>query len=420
MSTTAILGTQWGDEGKGKICHMLAEDSDWVVRFNGGPNAGHTVVDDEGEIKFHHLPSGSLYEHCNVVLGNGMVVNPIVLAEELDKVEEQRGIHPNVYIAGNLHLIMAYHPVIEALERSKEKVGTTGRGIGPTYQDKAARSGFRFWDLLADDFSDRFLSRLEELRERWNHPRELEEIDEQQYLNELQPAVEKISEYEVINVSQTLNEVISEGHRVMFEGAQGALLDIDYGTYPFVTSSNPTIGGISTGAGVPSGRVERVIGIVKAYTTRVGKGPMITEETGSIGEQLREQGDEYGATTGRPRRCGWLDLVGLRYTATINNLTEIALTKLDVLSGFDEIKVADSYQCDGGRRIDFPVSLRDRKKCSANYITLEGWDEDISDCRERSELPTNAQDYVDMVERRLEVPVNIISIGPDKKQTIVE
>ncbi|MFB6291337.1 MAG: adenylosuccinate synthase [Candidatus Bipolaricaulia bacterium] len=419
MNTLTIIGSQWGDEGKGKIADLLSEDADWVVRFNGGPNAGHTVVDEEGEFKFHHLPSASLHEDCKVLLGPGMVINPEGLVEELDQLQDRRGFKPNIYLAARAHVITPFHPVLEVLEKSKDKVGTTGRGIGPTYQDKAARSGFRIVDLLRSDFEDRFRDRLERLKEIWDDPGSLDRIEEDKFLDLVDRLRELVSDDRVINSSPVLNRAIDEGESVIFEGAQGTLLDIDFGTYPYVTSSNPTVGGIGTGAGVSPTRVERRIGVVKAYTTRVGKGPMPTEDEGELGERLRESGDEYGATTGRPRRCGPLDLVGLKYALKLNDITEIALTKLDVLSGFDEIRVADHYVKDGEKIADFPPTAEELTECEPSYIRFEGWDEDITHADSLEDLPSQARGYLEFLEKELEVPISIVSVGKKRSQTII-
>ncbi|MFP4588423.1 MAG: adenylosuccinate synthase [Candidatus Bipolaricaulota bacterium] len=419
MRSTAIIGAQWGDEGKGKIAHLLASDSEWVIRFNGGPNAGHTVVDSEGEIKFHHLPSGSLYEECKGVMGNGMVIDPLSLKGELEMLEEARNIQPEIYISGSAHLIMPYHPVLEILQKSKDEVGTTGRGIGPTYQDKAARSGFRFWDLLESDFPARFKQRVRRLREIWNDPEPLLNIDMDGYLDELLSFYRGSIKGRIRNGSFLANRALNSGDNVIFEGAQGTMLDIDFGTYPYVTSSNPTVGGIGTGAGVSPTRVERRLGVVKAYTTRVGKGPMVTEKTGPMGEKLRAKGDEFGATTGRPRRCGWLDLVALQYAVELNDFTAIVLTKLDVLAGFDTIKVATHYSIDGERFGHFPGSTQRLEKCKPVYRQFDGWEGDLSSCDNLEDLPAGTRRYIDFIERELEVPVEIVSIGKKKNDTLI-
>ena len=417
MKTTAIIGSQWGDEGKGKICHLLSRETDWVVRFNGGPNAGHTVVDEQGEFKFHLLPSGSTYSNCKVLLGNGMVVDPLGLKEELINLEDLRGVEPNIWISGNAHLIMPYHPIVENLEKSKDKVGTTGRGIGPTYQDKAKRNGFRFWDLLKSDFPEKFRKRMKELRNFWKDPDQLREIEIEKYIEEVRDFASKI-ENKVVHSAEIINRAIENGESVIFEGAQGSLLDLDFGTYPYVTSSNPTIGGVGTGAGVPPLKIEKVLGIVKAYTTRVGKGPLVTELKGEKGERLRDAGQEFGATTGRPRRCGWLDLLPVKYSAMINGFNQLALTKLDVLTEFDEIKVAVSYHLNGKKLEKFPGSLRELEKCEPDYVSLKGWDDKIENCSSYDELPSRAKDYVEFVEREVGVPVKIVSVGKEKKATI--
>lgn len=419
MDTLTIIGSQWGDEGKGKIADMLSEDADWVVRFNGGPNAGHTVVDDEGEFKFHHLPSASLHEGCKVLLGPGMVINPRGLVEELDQLQEKRGIQPDIYLGARAHVITPFHPVLEVLEKAKEEVGTTGRGIGPTYEDKAARSGFRITDLFREDFEHRFRNRLERLKEIWNDPSKLDRIEEDKFFDVADRLRDLVPEGNVISTPPKINEAIDEDEAVIFEGAQGTLLDIDFGTYPYVTSSNPTVGGIGTGAGVSPTRVDRRLGVVKAYTTRVGKGPMPTEDEGEFGEKLRKKGNEYGATTGRPRRCGALDLVGLKYAIELNDFTELALTKLDVLSGFDEIKVADHYHLEGNKVKEFPASADELAKCEPGFITFEGWDEDVSHASSLDELPSQARGYIDFLEGELGVPITIVSIGKKRSETII-
>ena len=421
MTSTAVLGAQWGDEGKGKIVHLLSDrsDIDWIIRFNGGPNAGHTVVDEEGEIKFHHLPSGSVYGDLKVLLGPGMVVNLEGLNEELNHLKDLRGVDPNIYFGARAHLIMPYHPVVERLEKSKEEVGTTGRGIGPTYQDKAARSGFRFSDILGNDFTERVEERFARLRSIWDDPQELADIELERYLQEVVPSFKNEYGNKIVNTPPLVNSALNNDEGVIFEGAQGSLLDIDYGSYPYVTSSNTTVGGVGTGGGASPTRVDRRIGIVKSYTTRVGKGPLPTEETGKTGNKLREQGDEYGATTGRPRRCGWLDLPVLRYSCQINDFTGLALTKLDVLSGFDELKVAVSYEGRGESYEVFPPDLGKLQYASPNYVTMEGWSEDITNCSSVSSLPGEAREYLDFVENELEVPIEIVSVGKKRSETII-
>lgn len=418
MDTLSIIGSQWGDEGKGKIADLLSKNADWVVRFNGGPNAGHTVVDDKGEFKFHHLPSASLREHCNVLLGPGMVINPEGLVEEMDQLQEKRGLTPNIYVAARAHVITPYHPILEVLEKSKDKVGTTGRGIGPTYQDKASRNGFRILDMLEADFETRFQDRLNKITSIWDNPDSLQKLDLNRFMKVVSKLKDILKADKVVNSSPLINNAIDEGETVIFEGAQGSLLDIDFGTYPYVTSSNPTIGGIGTGAGVSPTKVKRRIGVVKAYTTRVGKGPMPTEDTEELGNRLREKGHEYGATTGRPRRCGPLDLVGLKFTTKLNDFNEIALTKLDVLTGLDTIKVATHYKINGEKITEFPPSTNDLEQCKPGYVTLKGWNEDITNASKLADLPTPARDYISFIESELEATASIVSVGKKRSETI--
>lgn len=415
MPAIAILGAQWGDESKGKLAHLLSKGADLCVRFNGGTNAGHTVVTDGEEIKFHLLPAGSLWE-CTCVLGNGMVIDPFALAEELELLQK-RGLKPEIYISAAAHLLLPYHRIVERLSGAEEGIGTTGRGIGPAYRDKAERTGLRVGDLLQPEpFRERLARNLEREQKVWESaelrldPGELAA----EVLELMEPFLGKITD-----TARLLNHALDRGKRVIFEGAQGALLDIDFGTYPYVTSSNTTIGGIGVGAGVSPRRVERVIGVVKAYTTRVGAGPFPTEEPGEVGEQLRERGREFGATTGRPRRCGWLDLVALRYAQMINGFTELALMKLDVLSGLPELRVATRYRRDGELSEDFPSAAKVLERCEPVYEALPGWEEEIGGCRRFDELPPQARDYVAFIEERLGVPVSIASLGPEAEASIL-
>jgi len=423
MPATAVLGAQWGDESKGKLAHLLSKEADLCVRFNGGTNAGHTVVEDGKVYKFHLLPAGSLWGGCTAVLANGMVIDPFVLARELEMVRARCGRPLQLYISSAAHLLLPHHPIVERLEGAEEGLGTTGRGIGPAYRDKAARSGLRMADLLHPELlRERLARNLERERTAWRgqggEELELAELDPAELTERLLRAVEPYRD-RITNTAKLLNEALDAGKRVIFEGAQGCLLDLDFGTYPYVTSSNTTLGGIGTGAGVSPRRVGRIIGVVKAYTTRVGAGPFPTEERGGVGERLRERGGEFGTTTGRPRRCGWLDLVALRYAQMINGFTELALMKLDVLSGFPEIKVAVAYRC-GGRLIeDFPQEAALLTECEPVYEALPGWREEIAKCREFPELPKNAQAYVRFIEEELELPVKLISVGPEGGASIL-
>lgn len=440
MPAVAVLGAQWGDEGKGKVAHLLCRDADLAVRFNGGTNAGHTVVFTrvkaavgaeeepstgelaEGEFKFHLIPSGALHPHCAGVLGNGMVIEPFSLAEELGQLERALDGKPQIYISRNAHLILPYHPIVERLEGSTSELDTTAKGIGPAYQDKVARRGLRAADLL-DPM--RFLEKLHRNLERLKvlHPdcKGLIELEAQPLAERILEAAEGFKAM-ITDTGVLLQRALEAGKRVVFEGAQGCLLDIDYGTYPYVTSSHATIGGIGVGAGVSPRLIERVIGVLKAYTTRVGAGPFPTEEKGPLGERLRGSGanpwDEFGTTTGRPRRCGWLDLVALKYAARINGFTELALVKLDVLSGFEEIKVAVAYSYQGERLEEFPAEAEILSECEPIYETLPGWSQDLREMRTWEELPENSRRYVQFIEDHLGVPVSLISVGRAYEETI--
>jgi len=431
MAGIAVIGAQWGDEGKGKVAHLLCKDADIAVRFNGGTNAGHTVAvagskahegPAEEEFRFHLIPSGALHPHCVAVLGNGMVIEPFSLAEELFQLEKALGNRPKIYISGNAHLILPYHPIVERLEGSQSALDTTARGIGPAYQDKAARRGLRAADLLRPErFIEKLEQNLERLKGLYPGSSELQGLEAEPLAEGILKAAEGFKAA-ITDTSLLLRRALDEGRRVLFEGAQGTLLDIDFGTYPYVTSSHATIGGIAVGAGVPPQMIERVIGVVKAYSTRVGAGPFPTEERGPLGERLRGTGanpwDEFGTTTGRPRRCGWLDLVALRYSARINGFTELALIKLDVFSGLEELKVAVAYRYEGELLEDFPTMTEVLSGCEPVYETLPGWSEGLRGCRSWDDLPKAAQRYVRFIEERLEVPVALISVGRTSEETI--
>src|SRR6056297_1014749 len=401
MSNKIVVGTQWGDEGKGKVTDMLASTADVVVRFGGGNNAGHTVIVDDEKFELHLIPSGILYPEKECVIGNGVVIDPVVLVEEMEGLAK-RGISlDNLYISETAHVIMPYHRLLDGLEekrKGQDKIGTTGKGIGPTYTDKAARKGIRVIDLLDED---RFRKKLEKSLEYKNillervyneEPFSVEEI-----IEEYKPSIEKIRSH-VRNTSLLLDKKIKEDKKIFFEGAQGTLLDIDYGTYPYVTSSNPTAGGVCTGSGVGPVQIDDVIGVAKAYITRVGEGPFPTELKGKIGEKLRKKGNEFGVTTGRPRRCGWLDIPVLKHAVRVNGLTEIVLTKVDILSGFEEIKVCTAYKNDDEVLEEFPADFEKLKDYEPVYQKFEGWEKDISKVREYENLPENAKKYIEKIE----------------------
>ena len=421
MPGTVVLGAQWGDEGKGKITDLLADRMDFVVRYSGGNNAGHTIVCGDDEFKLHLIPSGILYPHITTVIGNGVVVNPKVLLEEMDNLH-RRGISTGkLRISCNAHLVMPYHLALDRLGEvslGRSKLGTTHRGIGPAYSDKAERLGLRAQDLLDEKI---FRTKLESALERKNailskafgqEPFDADEIVEEYmvYAERLAPHVD--------DTSLLLERALEEGKKVLFEGAQGTFLDLDHGTYPFVTSSSPTIGGVFTGTGVGPRHVKKIIGVAKAYVTRVGYGPFPTEQENDIGEMMGERGAEFGTTTGRKRRCGWLDAVLLRYAARVNGLTCIALTKLDVLSEFERIKVCVGYSYQGKVYHDFPPHQTIFHKCMPEYLEIPGWREEISDARKKEELPGQALKYIEFVEQAAGVPVDVVSVGPKRTQTV--
>ena len=424
MSATVLVGTQWGDEGKGKICDLIAKEFDCVVRYQGGNNAGHTIVAGDKKFGLHLIPSGIMYDNIIPVIGNGCVVDPKVLLEEIDMLEAEGISTKNLKVSGNAHIIMPYHRDLDgAAEKrlGKNLIGTTHRGIGPCYQDKAARIGLRIQDMLDEHI---FREKLETALDRTNAVLDkiynMPTYTVDQICEEYLPYAERIRPY-IVESSLMLNEMIAEGKNILFEGAQATLLDIDHGTYPFVTSSNCTAGGAITGSGVGMKHINRVLGIAKAYLTRVGSGPFPTELSfeDPVGERLSRVGAEYGVTTGRRRRCGWFDAVIANYSARVNGLTDIALTKLDVLSGLDTIKVCVAYECDGKQYTTVPEHQSVFYHAVPVYEELPGWKTDISNCRTFEELPQEAQNYVKYIEELAGVQVSIIAVGPDREQTII-
>ena len=424
MPSAVLVGTQWGDEGKGKICDLIAPDFDCVVRYQGGNNAGHTIVSGDKKFGLHLVPSGIMYPNVTPLIGNGCVVDPKVLLEEIDTLEAAGISCANLRVSGNAHVIMPYHRDLDGASEKrlgKNLIGTTKRGIGPCYQDKAARIGLRMQDMLDEHI---FRKKLETALEITNLT--LERIYDmptytvEQICDEYLPYAERLKPY-ICESSLMLNEMLDEGKSILFEGAQATLLDIDHGTYPFVTSSNCTAGGAITGSGVGMKNVERILGIAKAYLTRVGSGPFPTEQSyeSEIGHELTEIGREYGVTTGRRRRCGWFDGVIANYSARVNGLTDIALTKLDVLSAFDRIKVCVAYECDGKEYTTVPEHQSVFYHAKPVYEELPGWKTDITGCRHFEELPKAAQDYVAFIEGLAKTRVSIIAVGPDREQTIM-
>jgi adenylosuccinate synthase len=422
MPGIILLGTQWGDEGKGRITDLLARNMDMVVRFQGGNNAGHTVVAGAEEFKLHHIPSGILYPETLCVIANGVVINPETLIEELDKLACKGIETKNLRISGNAHLVMPYHIILDkAGEQNlgKSQIGTTHKGIGPVYADKAYRSGIRAQDLLDLKI---FRTKLEEALKLKNAIIEkvygLEPLNLEEIFGKYKGFVEIIGKY-IVDTSFLINSYLDEGKRVLFEGAQGTLLDIDHGTYPFVTSSSTIAGGACVGSGVGPKKISEIIGVAKAYTTRVGSGPFPTEIDDSTGEYLREKGYEYGTTTGRARRCGWLDVLVLKYSIMLNSIDKIALTKLDVLSGLDELKICTGYTYEGELFENIPPHQTIMHKCQPVYKVLKGWKQDISKVKDFESLPENTKNYILEIEKLIKVPLSMISVGPERSQIII-
>jgi len=423
VSNIIIVGTQWGDEGKGKIVDLLAEFADMVVRFQGGNNAGHTMVVNGEQFISHLVPSGIL-QGKTCLLGNGMVVDPAVLVQELDELSS-KGIHvgpDRLKISEKAHIIMPYHKHIDlAREKIKgdQKIGTTGRGIGPCYEDKATRRGLRFVELLdTDDFGETVKSILKEKNLYLKHCLCAETLDAENIIDQYRAFAQRLAPH-VVNISIVMNQAIKENKQILFEGAQGTHLDIDHGTYPFVTSSNTVSGNACCGTGIGPKEITGVVGIVKAYTTRVGSGPFPTELFDEIGEKIQKKGAEFGATTGRRRRCGWLDAVLLRNAARLNGLTGLVITKLDVLDGLKDLKICTGYEYNGKTISDFPASLKILGSCKPVYDVLPGWQEDISGIRKFKDLPENAKMYLSRIQQLTETPIDIVSVGPAREETIV-
>lgn len=421
MPGRVVVGTQWGDEGKGKVVDVLSEHADTIVRFQGGNNAGHTVIVNGEKFILHLLPSGVLHQEAKCVIGPGVVVDPFVLLEEIRMLEERGLSCDHIKISDRAHIIMPYHIYQDELQEQhsgSKKIGTTKRGIGPCYADKYARHGIRMCDLkdftVFEEKARRFLADKNLLFTRVYGG---EVMDCDQMIARFRTIREQLVSRLCESVSE-VNRDLDEGKDVLFEGAQAAMLDINYGTYPYVTSSSPTSAGVCTGAGVAPSKIAQVIGVVKAYSTRVGEGPFVTELNDEIGERIRTSGGEFGATTGRPRRCGWLDLNVVKHAALINGLTDIVLTKIDVLSGLDELYVCVAYDVDGVRYDYMPSALEDIAKAKPVYQVFDGWDEDISDAATFDELPQNCQAYVRFIEDFIGVRVSMISVGPDRVNNI--
>lgn len=426
LPTLAIIGTQWGDEGKGKITDYLAEGADMVVRFQGGANAGHTIKIGEEVIALHLLPSGMVRPDVISVIGNGVVIDCEEMGKEIEGLKRSGRAVDGLRISDRANIVMPYHRLLDGAEeraRGSKGVGTTGRGIGPCYSDKMARSGIRMGDLLDEEYLRERLSSILPLKERLTESLgQPLEIDQEELLEKLLD-YGKIYKNHIVDTSPIIYDAIQKGKRVMFEGAQGTMLDIDYGTYPYVTSSNCTSAGICSGAGIPPSMIEEVVGVMKAYTTRVGAGPFVTELKDEVGERLLHQGMEFGTTTGRPRRCGWLDLVVVRHAVRLNGLTSLAVTKLDVLNDMDTIKVCVAYEIDGQRVENFPGSIAKLERARPIYEELKGWkawsEDTVALCRKGySALPEEMRNFITYVEQRTGVKVGIVSVGKGRDETI--
>jgi adenylosuccinate synthase len=423
MSAVVIVGAQWGDEGKGKIVDVLTEKADVVARYQGGHNAGHTVVINDEKFVLHLIPSGILHKNKLCLIGNGVVIEPSALIEEINGLKERDvDVERNLLISKNAHLIMPYHIAADCAHeklRGSRKIGTTGRGIGPTYVDKMARIGIRMVDLYYPGvLREKIETNLKEINYLLRNRYKTKGFSSKKIFETYAAYAKKLSRY-VADTDIVVNDMIARQKKVLFEGAQGTLLDVDHGTYPFVTSSSAVAGGACTGLGIGPTRISKVIGVVKAYTTRVGEGPFPTEIIGPVGEDLRQRGGEYGATTGRPRRCGWLDFVGLRHAVRVNGLTGIAITKLDILDDLDKIKVCTAYRYRNGLHRDFPKEFSLLQEARPVYEEMEGWKESTIGIKKFEKLPRNAQKYIRRIEETLGVTVDMISTGRRRNELIM-
>jgi adenylosuccinate synthase len=423
MSTRVVIGAQWGDEGKGKIVDLLSNQADYVVRFQGGANAGHTLKFDDKKIVLHLIPSGIFNGDAHCVIGNGVVIDPVALVEEIKGIQKMGfSLEDRFFISQTAHVILPYHKLLDQLKekrRGGDAIGTTGRGIGPAYVSKVSRVGIRMVDLLDREILQ---SKIEQnlkdinfaLENLYNEPA----LDADEIMNSLEESIQALEPF-ICNTTHMLHEGLKKEQSILLEGAQGTMLDIDHGTYPFVTSSSPTSGGACIGSGLPPTALDKIMGITKAYCTRVGNGPFPTELLGESGNELRNKGQEFGATTGRPRRCGWLDLVALKYVVQLNGINELTLTKMDVMDGFEQIKVCTGYQLHGKETDVFPLSLHDIQDVEPVYTTLPGWQNSIQGITEWDQLPASAQSYIHFIEKYLGVKFTIISTGPKRTETIV-
>jgi len=419
MSSTVVIGTQWGDEGKGKIVDYFAKDAEFVVRFQGGNNAGHTIVVEEEVYKLHIVPSGVIQGKKGVI-GNGCVVDPLVLTDEISMLEN-RGVSLNLFISDRAHVIMPYHKLLDGAEeriRGSGKIGTTKRGIGPCYSDKIARRGVRIGDLLDEKRLRNRLKRiLTSKKELFTIFQIDESLNEDEIVKEYLAIGKKLKPY-IADTSLMLHQAFQDQKKVLFEGAQGTMLDVDFGTYPFTTSSHVIAGGVCSGAGVGPNKIGSVIGIVKAYTTRVGEGPLPTELSDDVGHHLQEKGHEFGTTTSRPRRCGWLDLMVVKHACMLSGVTHLAITKLDVLNGLDKVKICIGYELHGEKLDGFPAAIEDVSEVKPVFKEFKGWN-DFEKPSSLSDLPTQAQSYLSFIETFLGIPLKVVSTGPKRVETFV-
>jgi adenylosuccinate synthase len=424
MSGQVVVGAQWGDEGKGKMTDFLAQDAEVVVRFQGGNNAGHTVEAGGKQYKLHLIPSGILYDDCKCIIGDGVVFDPKAFFEEKEYLESEgvRVTPEKLSISDRVHLIMPYHKIMDGLSekgRGKADIGTTGKGIGPCYTDKAERSGLRMCDLLHPQvFAERLKAAVDVKNSIITKVYEGTPVDFEEIYKTYMEYAEQLKPY-ITDTTVVVYDALKADKKVLFEGAQGTLLDIDYGTYPYVTSSHPISGAVCVGAGIGPTMIDTAVGVTKAYTTRVGKGPFPTELFDAMGDHIREKGFEYGVTTGRARRCGWLDLVIARYAVRLSGLTSLAITKLDTLAGIDKVKVCVGYELNGKVINYFPASLEDLAECKPVYEEFDGWDDSVQKARSFDELHPNAQKYLRRIEEYTGARISVVSVGPGREQTIV-
>ena len=422
MTATVVLGAQWGDEGKGKVTDFFASSADYVVRFQGGNNAGHTIVVGDEKLALSLTPSGVLYPDCIPVIGSGCVVDIGFLRQELEMLNSKNVNTEKLAISPNAHIIMPYHKLLdELIEESlgENKIGTTKKGIGPCYADKIQRNGIRIQDLLDDEiFEEKVKKNVEDKNQLLTKIYNKDPLNPAEIINEFKAYKDLISNH-VEDTSLLISNALKENNNILFEGAQGTLLDIDHGTYPFVTSSNTSSGNAATGSGVGPLNIDKIVGVTKAYISRVGSGPFITEQDNEIGDYLIEKGSEFGVVTGRRRRCGWLDLISLKYSVRVNSLSELFITKLDVLSGLEELKLCISYQNGQETINDYPYEQNMLYSAKPVYETYEGWTEDITSVKNFDDLPENAKKYIKSIEKYIQIPITFISVGPERNQNIV-